>query len=958
MKRKMLLLLLAPALILTAACVLHGAATPAAAASSAFPGTILLGRPTSTEMTVSVTPTNGSFSVYAQWGNDSGSFPQKSAAVTATAASPAVITMTDLAADKVFYYRICFKSTGDPDYFQSPEYHFQMPRSAGNAYSFVVQSDSHLLNKADPALYKTSMENMAASNPDFMFDLGDAFLNDQVKTDPIHQDAEKIRSHYTQQLPYFSIVASRAPLFLTMGNHEGEYGNFFDGSDKNLAAMATLLRKTYYENPVPNSFYSGNTETEDVCGQPENYYAFTWGDALYVSIDPYRYTTADPYNTDGGWDWTLGKTQYDWFKKTLETSSAKYKFVFSHHAIGNFRGGAEIATLYEWGGYDRNGAYLFDKMRPGWGEPIQKIMENTGVTIFFQGHDHLFARETVNGVIYQTLPKPAETVADKQSNPDAYPHADILANSGYLNVTVSSAGVQVDYMRSYDMLDTQGANAATGAVYSYTVDSSHHLTKLAGASEDFSHYGTGLTPLGTGGSTIPSPIAKNPTVWVNGTQIQFDAQPFIDANDRTQVPIRFIAEALGADVRWDSAERTAVIEKGGTIIRLPVGSSTVYVNEAPKALDTTCFIQGERTYVPIRFVSEFLGAAVEWDQIRCRVVVTTASSPASGAVTFGRGADFTFDIQADSHLDENTVPSLYAKTLSQIKADSPAFLMDLGDTFMVEKLAKTYDEAAARFALQKKYLNALGATPLFLVNGNHDGEQGWSASEKTEWTKSLREEYFPNPLLGIAAYSAPADGNYYAFNYGSALFIVLDPYTFTTVKRQSDADGWNCTLGKAQYDWLSQTLAASNAPYKFIFLHNMVGGLGKDSRGGMEAAQYFEWGGRNFDGSSGFAANRSGWAMPIHDLLVKYDVTAVFHGHDHFYAKQEKDGIVYQMVPQPGTPGNSIADADKFGYKSGTLLPSAGYLRVHVASSGVTVEYVKVSETGTTNIANAYSISH
>jgi hypothetical protein len=110
--------------------------------------------------------------------------------------------------------------------------------------------------------------------------------------------------------------------------------------------------------------------------------------------------------------------------------------VFSHHAVGNFRGGAEIASLYEWGGYDRSGAYLFDKMRPGWGEPIQKIMEDTGVTIFFQGHDHLFAREAVNGVVYQTLPKPAETTADKQSNPDAYPDADVLANSGYLNVTV------------------------------------------------------------------------------------------------------------------------------------------------------------------------------------------------------------------------------------------------------------------------------------------------------------------------------------------------------------------------------------------------------------------------------------------------------------------------------------------------------------------------------------------
>ena len=125
----------------------------------------------------------------------------------------------------------------------------------------------------------------------------------------------------------------------------------------------------------------------------------------------------------------------------------------------------------------------------------------------------------------------------------------------------------------------------------------------------------------------------------------------------------------------------------------------------------------------------------------------------------------------------------------------------------------------------------------------------------------------------------------------------------------------------------------------------------------MEAAQYFEWGGDNADGSDGFAANRPGWAMPIHDLLVKYEVTAVFHGHDHFYAKQEKDGVVYQMAPQPGTPGNSILDAGKFGYESGTFLPSAGYLSVHVAPSGVTVEYVQVPESGPEKIADSYTIS-
>ena len=99
----------------------------------------------------------------------------------------------------------------------------------------------------------------------------------------------------------------------------------------------------------------------------EDYYAFTWGDALFVVIDPFWYTMKKPYTgTMGGekndevvgnrWDWTLGDQQYLWLKHTLESSTAKFKFVFAHHATGGtddyIRGGARGAKYCEWGGYD------------------------------------------------------------------------------------------------------------------------------------------------------------------------------------------------------------------------------------------------------------------------------------------------------------------------------------------------------------------------------------------------------------------------------------------------------------------------------------------------------------------------------------------------------------------------------------------------------------------------------
>jgi hypothetical protein len=82
--------------------------------------------------------------------------------------------------------------------------------------------------------------------------------------------------------------------------------------------------------------------------------------------------------------------------------------------------------------------------------------------------------------------------------------------------------------------------------------------------------------------------------------------------------------------------------------------------------------------------------------------------------------------------------------------------------------------------------------------------------------------------------------------------------------------------------------------------------------------------------------------MPIHQLLVANHVTGVFHGHDHLFIKQELDGIIYQVVPQPSAlRSNGSNSAAEYGYLSGDILGSSGHLRVTVTSETVTVEYVR-----------------
>jgi hypothetical protein len=318
------------------------------------------------------------------------------------------------------------------------------------------------------------------------------------------------------------------------------------------------------------------------------------------------------------------------------------------------------------------------------------------------------------------------------------------------------------------------------------------------------------------------------------------------------------------------------------------------------------------------------------------------------------GSSFTFTIQADSHLDSNSNLQVYEQTLANQLANRPDFVIDLGDTFMTDKY-KPYTNAEPQYLAQRYYFSQLGQTaPLFLVLGNHDGEglPGCSSSGITVWSTQMRTKYFPNPTpndfyTGSStidpALGSARDG-YYAWTWGDALFIVLDPYWYTTDKPKQDETGsnWRWTLGKQQYDWLKTTLEDSPAAWKFVFIHQLIGGRDSNGRGGVEVARFYEWGGQNPDGSWRFDQQRPGWGVPIHQLLVNNHVTVVFHGHDHFFAQQELDGIIYQEVPQPSTSrSNSTSSAAEYGYITGTILGSPGHLRVTVTPQQVTVDYIR-----------------
>ena len=274
-------------------------------------------------------------------------------------------------------------------------------------------------------------------------------------------------------------------MFLLNSNQEqASLFNYNQTDERHAVAVHTQnARNQFFPTPSPDSFYSGDTETLASIGLRKDYCAWTWGDALFVILDNYWHSAAlvdsgfreqDSSGGKGGrgqrdwWELTLGDVQYRWFKRVLEQSKAKYKFVFAHHVLGSGRGGVDECDLYEWGGRNKRGDWEFAQKRPGWELPIHQLMVKHGVTIFFQGHDHLFCKQERDGIIYQEVPMPADH-GYMTYNEERYQSGVKLPNSGHLRVTVSQDNVKVEYVRSFLPKD-ETVQSKTGCIaHSYVV---------------------------------------------------------------------------------------------------------------------------------------------------------------------------------------------------------------------------------------------------------------------------------------------------------------------------------------------------------------------------------------------------------------------------------------------------------------------------------------------------------
>ena len=172
------------------------------------------------------------------------------------------------------------------------------------------------------------------------------------------------------------------------------------------------------------------------------------------------------------------------------------------------------------------------------------------------------------------------------------------------------------------------------------------------------------------------------TVLIDDKIIDFDVQPVM-IEDRVFVPVRKIFESLGAEVEWDYDTQSVIALRKNTILSLSIGSKVIRKNGHEEAFDSAPIMIDERVLVPIRFVSEALEADVEWDSYNNTVVITTKPVSIKDHLRITTPSE-SLPFEATQYMTDNDVTTMWHTNWQRDAVELPAvILIDLCGTFSV-----------------------------------------------------------------------------------------------------------------------------------------------------------------------------------------------------------------------------------------------------------------------------------
>jgi predicted phosphodiesterase len=258
------------------------------------------------------------------------------------------------------------------------------------------------------------------------------------------------------------------------------------------------------------------------------------------------------------------------------------------------------------------------------------------------------------------------------------------------------------------------------------------------------------------------------------------------------------------------------------------------------------------------------------------------------------------------------------EVIRNMRRDRPDFVIALGDNvaWSGSRNHPQEDDVAAKraYTMYRRHLSSLSMScPHFGVIGNWDGESGKQPGESVARVADVRKCFTPNPNDETYREGGSSNEDYYAFEWGPALFVILNVQSYTIPSSDlpnprddvSVVEDW--TLGSAQFDWLEQTFSNSDHPFKFVCIHHAVGGNG----GNEEETLY---------GRGGYRAAAVGEQKLVHEAMRDSGVQAFFYGHDHVFVDEVVDDIHYAMPGSCGAPwkfGREITGYRRYWADSG-----------------------------------------
>ncbi|MBU0639413.1 MAG: metallophosphoesterase, partial [Planctomycetes bacterium] len=398
-----------------------------------------------------------------------------------------------------YYYLVQYETSDEPGLWRDlpPAGEFATQKTAGQAFSFCLMADAHWgqpvkVVPGSPARWNGEQcldRILVAPAGDFLVDLGDS-----AHPIGIAVEVEAVQ-RYVDWRAVMAPLTRKMPVYMALGNHEQEAGFYQRGpaeppahlwnglsSEQYHQLWATAARLKCIPNPRCDTYPEGGEGApgyDSIAdwwgddgpwnnGAPmtdlQNFYAWTWGDALFVALDPFRYTLVGSGTvTNSPSQWTLGPTQLRWLEDVLAASAARWKFVLAHHQVGggliNVQGDA-IPDGGDEQAYARGSAN--EATRPGTEQAlVHELMLRYGVQFFMYGHEHAFCHSVKDGVNYLCCGRPTflnrwwsrggmrASYGSIVNAQPSVPWVNALLNVlGYTRIHVSAAAVTVEWIRT------------------------------------------------------------------------------------------------------------------------------------------------------------------------------------------------------------------------------------------------------------------------------------------------------------------------------------------------------------------------------------------------------------------------------------------------------------------------------------------------------------------------------